>query len=307
MGWVRSGWGRPVMVRARRSPSQPSASASSIHRVCASATGSPDFGPARVDRGLSLDGGGFPAGGVAAFAFEERLGQHLAEGFDLGGALGEHLEQLVGDTVDLGLALHDRSPGDAIAVGELGPQDRLVQPADGLLGLLRVVAVEGHPPPVRGDDLGGDDGVGVELRVVLPRRGLLEHGHGEPGGVGELAAAAVPHPGRAPVGLEVGERGLDGDVVGVEHTFVAGQAPPQRHRLRGGEGGVVARDGADELAVLGDLVPERVPETDPGGRVEPGQEVLELVLADTGPGRPRPSACLPAQKPGTSWLFSGSR
>ena len=125
--------------------------------------------------------------------------------------------------------------------------------------------------------------MGVELRVVLPRRGLLEHRHGEPGRVGELAPAAVPHPGRAPVGLEVRERGLDGDVVGVEHALVAGQAPPQRHGLGGGEGGVVAGDGADELAVLGDLVPERVPETDTGGRVEARQQILELLLAD----RPR--------------------
>ena len=89
-------------------------------------------------------------------------------GVDLCGSLRERVEQLGRRAGDLRLAVLDRSPGNAVAVGELGAQHRLVQPAERALLALQVPGIEGHPSPIGRLDLGGDDDVGVELRVVLP-------------------------------------------------------------------------------------------------------------------------------------------
>ncbi len=99
----------------------------------------------------------------------------------------------------------------------------------------------------------------------------------------------MPDPRGAAVGLDVGEPRLDGEVVSVEDALVAGESPPQRHRLRGGEGGVVAGDGLNDASVLAELVPERVPETVPGGGVVSGQQGFELVLGDRA-GQPEPGS-----------------
>ena len=65
--------------------------------------------------------------------------------------------------------VHRLPPGDAEAVGELGAQGGVVDPADRALLLLEEPGVERQPPPGRVLDLGRDDGVGVQLRVHRPR------------------------------------------------------------------------------------------------------------------------------------------
>jgi hypothetical protein len=239
---------------------------------------------AGIECGVAFDGRSLSAGRVAALSFSERVEEHRAQVVHLVGALGELVEHLTGDLGDLGLAVDDRAPGDAVAVGELGAQHRLVEVAEGVLVVLEVVGVERVPPAVRGLDLAGDDGVGVELGVVLARGGLLEGGHSEPVGVGEGPGAVDAHPGGAAVALEVAEDGGDGGVVGVEHGLVAGEPPPHRHRFRCREGGVVAGHGLDEGAVVGEPIDKRRAERGPGLRVVARQERFE-VGGDDGAGQ----------------------
>ena len=123
-----------------------------------------------------------------------------------------------GQAGDLGLAVDDRLPADPVAVGQLGAQHRLVQAAQHPLVALQVAGVERQPPPVVGLDLGRDDGVGVHLRVVGPRRRLAERRHRQPERVGVLAAAVRPAPGSSP------------------RTAPDGRAPPAR-RCRGRRAG----------------------------------------------------------------------
>ena len=125
-------------------------------------------------------------------------------------------EQLVGDAGDLGLPVDDRPPRDPEAVGQLGAQHRLVQPAEHPLMPLQVAGVERPPAAVVGLHLGRDHGVGVDLRVVGPRRRLPERGHRQPVRVGMQPAAVEADPGRRPEPLQMLERRRHGDVVGVE-------------------------------------------------------------------------------------------
>ena len=118
--------------------------------------------------------------GFAAFALAEvveLVGQRLV---DVGGPLREHVEELVGDAGDLGLTVDDRAPVDTETVGELGAQDRLVEAAEHPLVPLQVAGVERQPATVRRLHLGGDDGVGVDLWIVGPRRRLAERRHRQP-------------------------------------------------------------------------------------------------------------------------------
>jgi hypothetical protein len=131
------------------------------------AGGCAGLGGAGVARGLAGEGGAFPARGVPPFAVAERGDLVGQRGVDLGGALREHLKQFGGHAGDLGLAILDRSPCDAVAVAQLGPQHRLVEPADGALVALEVAGVQRHPLPVRSAHLGRDNDVGVDLGVVL--------------------------------------------------------------------------------------------------------------------------------------------
>ena len=77
-------------------------------------------------------------------------------------------------------------------------------------------------------DLGRDDGVRVDLRIVGSRRRLAERGDHQPVRVGMQPAAITADASGGPEPLEVLERGGDGDVVGFEQAFVVGQRPPYR-------------------------------------------------------------------------------
>ena len=156
-----------------------------------------------VGGGFAGHGRPLPAGRVPALPGSElldRVGQCCV---DLRRALREHLQQLGRDAGDLGLAVDDRPPGDAVAVGELGAQHRLVQAAQHPLVPLQEPGVQGPPPPIDGLDLGRDHGVGVELRVVGPGGGLAERRHRQPEGVGMQPAALMPDAGGRPVPLQV--------------------------------------------------------------------------------------------------------
>ena len=112
---------------------QPSSAASSRHLPTRSATGCAGLGGAGVGGRLPGDGGPLPAGGVPSFPFPEGVQLDGQRGVDLGGALGEHLQQLGGAAGDLGLTVDDRPPRHPVAVGQLGAQHRLVQAAEGPL------------------------------------------------------------------------------------------------------------------------------------------------------------------------------
>ena len=126
------------------------------------------LGRAAVERGRALQAGqgaGIRLGAVMGLG---PGGHQLAQsGVDLLGALRELLQKRARDAGDVGVALAHRSPGNAEAGGELGPQGRGVDPADAALLALQEPGVEGQPLPGEVLRLGGDDGVGVELGSAL--------------------------------------------------------------------------------------------------------------------------------------------
>jgi hypothetical protein len=250
------------------------------------------FGSARVLGGLPSEGGALPPGRVSTLPRPELADLDRQELVDLAGALGERGEQLGGHADDLGLALDDRTPGDAIAVGELGPKHRLVQAAEGSLLALEGAGVERHPPS-RGLDLGGDDDVAVELGVVLAGGGLAERRHGEPAGLRVLAVAVDPHPRGGGVALDVVEHGAHRQVVRLGQPRVAGQAPPHRQRLRRRERRVEPAHGADQPALGVDAVDQLGAEPRPRDGVAAAQERFE-VLGRHRPGQSQ-SLGLPAE------------
>ena len=191
------------MAATSRLGVQSSSAASAAHRVRRSATPLPVLW-ARVSADASRHSAArsqrrrVPP--LAATELADLDGQRVV---DLAGAFGEHLEQLPGQAGDLGLTVDDRLPRHPVAVGQLGPQHRLVQAAQHPLMPLQVAGVQRQPPAVVGLDLGRDDGVGVHLRVIGPRRRLAERRHRQPERVGMQAAAVDPHPGRRPEPLQM--------------------------------------------------------------------------------------------------------
>ena len=173
--------------------------------------------------------------------------------------------------------------------GELGPQHRLVEAAEHPLVPLQVAGVEGQPAAVGCLDLGRDDGVGVDLRVIGPRGGLAERGHRQPVGVRVQAAAVGADAGRRPEPLQMRQRRGDGDVVGFEEPVVAGERPPHRQRLRRRERRVEPRHRPHHPTVgrvpVQQLAPQRCPrrwvtarqqrlqrvDLDPTRQAEPGR------------------------------------
>jgi hypothetical protein len=109
---------------------------------------------AGIDGGLALDRGEFPLVRIPTLATDE-LSNLRGDGVvDLLGPLREQLAHFDGDAEDLGLAVDDRFPGDAEAVGEFVAQHRLVEAAEHPLVLLHVAGVERQPATVIGLDLG---------------------------------------------------------------------------------------------------------------------------------------------------------
>jgi hypothetical protein len=82
--------------------------------------------------------------------------------------------------------------------------------------------------PVGRAHLGGEDNVGVDLRVVLAGGRLAERRYGQALGVGVLAGAVDPHAGGGAVTLDVLEHGPHRDIVGLEQPRIFGETPPHR-------------------------------------------------------------------------------
>ena len=200
--------------------------------------------------------------------------------FDVGGPLGERVQELVGGAGDLGLAVDDRLPGDAEGVGELAAQHGLVEGAEHALVAFDVAGVEGQPAAVDSLHLRRDQRVGVELWVVGARGRLAERRHRQAAGVGVEAATVAADARRRAVALEVGERGAYRGVVGVEEAAVAGERPQHRDRLRGGERGVEAGAGRPGAAVGGVSVEQLATQRCPCLWVTAGEQLFELVDGD---------------------------
>lgn len=144
------------------------------------------------------------------------------------------------------------------------------------------VPVQGIPAAVRADDLGRDDGVSVELRVILPGRHLRKHRHREPVlDIGEHARRVHPDT-CGGVRLDVVEHDPDGEVVRRLDARIAGQAPPCRDRLRRRDEGPLTANpsracarGGSRTRMLPEeprgLSPLRIP-IPPPGRVESDME-----------------------------------
>ena len=115
----------------------------------------------RIGGGLAFQGGMFELRRMPPRALAELVDLVLQRLADLGGALGELLQQLDRDTGDLGLTLDDLTEGDAVPVRELGTQHRLIQTAEGALVMLQYPGVQRQPAAIIGLHLGRDHQVRV--------------------------------------------------------------------------------------------------------------------------------------------------
>lgn len=113
------------------------------------------------------------------------------------------------------MAALDRIPGDLEAAGQFAAERGVVDPADRSLLVLEEPGVEGEPAAGRVLDLGGDEGVGVQLRVNRPGGVLAKSGNDQAPGV-DLVDAVPPPSCDRPVPLEVAERRVHRRVVGGE-------------------------------------------------------------------------------------------
>jgi hypothetical protein len=163
------------------------------------------------------------------------VGHQLGQpGLDLLGALGELVEQARRDALDVAVALDHRPPHHAEPCGQLGAEGRGVDPADGALLALQEPSVERQPLAGGVLDLGGHDGVGVQLGIGAAAGVLAEQRHGEALGVDLIDAVLAP-PGHRPVLLEPVEGGHHGGVVGGQdlgsYEGIGRDRPQHRHAL----------------------------------------------------------------------------
>ena len=154
---------------------------------------------------------------------------------------------------------------------------------------LQVAGIERVPAALGGLHLGRDHGVGVDLRVIGPRRRLAERGDRQPLCVGVQPAAVGADPGRRPEPLQMLQRRRHGDVVSFEQTVVTGQRPPHRQRLRRRERGVEPRHRPHHPTV-GRVAVEQLPtQRCPRNRVTARQQQLQRLDVDRAgqaePGR----------------------
>ena len=164
--------------------------------------------------------------------------------FDLAAPRREQADQRFGDADDLGCAFADGFPVDAEPAGELVTQMRLVEVAAGLGLPIQRAAVERAPLAVVATGQVRDQDMGVELRVAGPRGAVKELGGDEPVADEVLGAVdTAPRPARLP--FHPPERRVDRAVVRLAHLprdRRVGEGPQHRHRFRGREREVEARD-----------------------------------------------------------------
>jgi hypothetical protein len=91
--------------------------------------------------------------------------------------------------------------------------------------LLQIAAIQRHPPTISRLHLRRDHRVGVDLRVIRPRRRLAEHRHRETLRVRMQPATVAADPRRRPEPLQVRQRRRHGDIVGFEEAAITRQRP----------------------------------------------------------------------------------
>jgi len=173
-----------------------------------------DLGRTRGHRRDSFQSGNRARVGVSAVMLVAPPANELVQlGFHLGAALGQDTTDRLGDTP------HDRRvfvglvPGDPEPVGQFASQGGVVDPADRALLTFQEAGIEGQPPTCRVLHLGGDHGMGVQLRVHGPRRVLTEEGRYDPPTVDLIDTVTAPT-GHRPMGLEPPQRGVHGRIMG---------------------------------------------------------------------------------------------
>ncbi len=145
------------------------------------------------------------------------------------GPLGVAGEELLGDALDVGLAVAvHRSPGHAEAGGGLGAERRLVDHAGGLQLPVQGPGVQRSPCPVLAAHPSGDQDVGVQLGIFGSGGPVHEGGGHQAVGV-DLADAGLALAGERRVLLQVGEPCGHRRVVGLPsgHAHLAATQRPE--------------------------------------------------------------------------------
>ena len=163
---------------------------------------------------------------------------------DLGAAGREGAEDIEGHALDVGDALERLRPTDAETGGQLRSQMGFVQVAGRLRMPVQMAGIDGRPSAVDAANGVGDEHVRVEVRVACATRPVAEGGCHEPV-ASNLLDATMTAPGPRRVPLQVAERGIDGEVVGLgNHGSDVSLGEPEHdgHGLRRTEGQVEAGD-----------------------------------------------------------------
>ena len=170
---------------------------------------------------------------LAALPLAELFELAGEDGADGGAALGEHVEQLVGDTGDLGLTRDDRSPVDTETVGRAR---RAAPTGTGRRASAGAASGSGRPTPAsarrpsapsprsRRGCGSGDRRLGKWSGGTWRSSGPFVSGWSRP----PFERMRVVDPNRSRCASAADDR----DVVRFEQTLVAGQRPPHRQRLR---------------------------------------------------------------------------
>ena len=215
----------------------------------------------RIHRRLPGQRGPFPPRRITTLPHPELLDLHGERRVDLHRPLRQHRQQLGRDTGDVGLAVDYRFPRHPEPLPHPGTESGLVQATQHPLVVFQVAGIQRPPPPIHGLDFGGDDGVGVDLRIIRPRRRLPKRRHRQPARLREHPAPVHPYPGCRPEPLQMGERDPNRGIVDLEPGGVAGEGPQDAHRLRRRERRVEPGDRPHDLPIgpipVGELRTER--------------------------------------------------
>jgi hypothetical protein len=234
-------------------------------------------------------------------------GQPVQLQVDLTGALGEDMHQVLGHSLELAVAvgvrrrpLHPECPGQLALVGG---------PVDGVRGQpmpVQVAAVQGCPASVRPLDAVGHHQMGMQQRVALPGRPVVEPDRQQPL-AGHVLDTTVATAGPQ-VLVQVADRLGQPSMMGGQHGPAGGRfteavedrdafGRPQDH-VEGGHG-VAAMRAAEELA----------------GRGWRPSNMAWNAAGDASPASPSVAAPAPYQRPGDSpwpdrycsWSVASSR
>ena len=145
---------------------------------------------------------------------------------------------------------------------------------------LQVAGIERPPAAIVGLHLRRDHGVGVDLRVIGPRRRLAERRHRQPARIRMQPATIATDPRRRPEPLQMLEHCVHGDVMSLEQAAVAGQPPPHRQRLRCRERRIEPRHRLHHPTITSDPIDQLAPERCPRNGVTARQQQLQRLRLD---------------------------